>query len=419
MLISSMYSRFCLVLILTALPNVTRAAEAHTAVSPRNALEERLLADAADGDLDELTLVEAALIAAGIADEKEVASYVARYQTLLVDLDGQCAALPAEARVRTAFRVLHQRILTGAYDAHCSSLRTTLDDGRFNCVSATILFHAMCVHVGLQPQTVSTPDHVFSQLDLAGIGDIQTTCANWLDSPRAVERTGHSPADDVVSRRLLTPVQLLGKVYYNTGVELLQSGDFAAAVAALQVSVRLDKDDCVARDNLLAGWNNWSLAEEDAGRLPRAAELVERGLRWEPSYAPLLANDLHIHQRWALQLCDDGRYEQALQLLQRCHARRPEARLFDLGRVAVVALWSESLFRLGQFEEAFRVFDDAQRMLAGSAGWDECEEALICRSVASLMRKGSRAQALQLCTRGIERLPESARLLRQHRDLTQ
>jgi len=214
-------------------------------------------------------------------------------------------------------------------------------------------------------------------------------------------------------------VQLLGKIYYNDGVALLEAGQFAEAVRALRISHQFDAGDRAARDNLLAGLNNWSLAEEDAGRLPLAAELVERGLRLEPTYAPLLANDLHIHQKWALELCDAGRYEEALELLERRHARRPDVRLFDLGRFAVIALWSESLFRGGQFEEAFRVLDGARTMWSDNGELRGYEENLVSRSVATLLRSGRREQALGLSALGLERLPGSERLQRQYRDLTQ
>jgi hypothetical protein len=68
---------------------------------------------------------------------------------------------------------------------------------------------------------------------------------------------------------------------------------------------------------------------------------VLRGLAIDPEYAPLLANDLHIHQRWIRRLCDVGEYETAAAILEEGYVRRPAAELFQRGRIAARELWAQ------------------------------------------------------------------------------
>ena len=291
-------------------------------------LEQRLIADARDGRLDQFSLFEAALIGSGVAGEDELRQRSAEFGAIAQQLRAACDGQPAAAQVQSIFHFTHQRFLTGQYDAECSDLQRTVNEGRFNCVTATVIFHGLCEHAGLEPQIVAVPGHVYSHFQVPGVEDVQTTCAEWFQSPR------DRPLDDKFNdsrRRIITPVQLLGKIYYNAGIALLEERSYERAVVALELSQRLDAEDRAARDNLLAAINNWSLAEEDAGNVERASELIERGLQLDPAYGPLLANDLHIHQKRALALCDAGRYAEAWGLLERCRVRRPDVPLYDAG----------------------------------------------------------------------------------------
>jgi tetratricopeptide (TPR) repeat protein len=409
-----MATLFPLVMILTLAQSGDPAGANDRPDAPTGHLEQRLLHDAADGALDEFSLFDAALVASGLTDEPRLLEHNIKFRQLLRDLNAECTDGSERVRAEQVFQFMHSRVLTGPYDAKCSNFQATLDEGRFNCVTATLLYQLLCEHVSLDPRIVATPGHVFSSFEQSTIGDVQTTCVEWFRTPHPTRDAGNLNV-----RRRLNAVQLVGKVYYNEGVGLLETNQFPAAIHILQRSLQLDAQDPAARDNLLAGWNNWALVESDAGRLRHAADLVLEGLRFDPSYAPLLANDLHIHQKQALALCDAGRFEQALEVLEQCHSRRPEVQLFNMGRLAVVGVWSESLLRDGHFDQAFRVLDQAEREWSSESKLDTYEENLVCRMVDALRRTGQRDQAIQLTALGLERQPGSERLKRQYRDLTQ
>jgi tetratricopeptide (TPR) repeat protein len=313
---------------------------------------------------------------------------------------------------------MHARFLQGDYAADCSEFRRALDEGRYNCVTATLLFHCLCTEGDLQPRIMAASSHVFSQFADSDLGDVETTCAQWFRRPATGVGEESRAEGQAGPSRQITPVQLLGKLYYNAGVARLEAGDFPPAVRALETSLLLDEADRAARSNLLAALNNRALAEADAGRFEEAARLIEQGLQRAPDHDPLRANDLHIHQDWALALCQRGEYRPALELLERCYLRRPDADLFDLGRLAVFSLWAEALLEEGRCREACRVFEEARQRFPRRPEWSSYEENAICVSIDQLVRQGRQQEAVDLAAIGLARQPDSQRLQRLHRDLT-
>src|SRR5262249_26833571 len=98
-----------------------------------------------------------------------------------------------------------------------------------------------------------------------------------------------------------------------------------------------------------------SLAECAAENFATAAELLEWGRGRSPSYAPFVANDLHIHQKWTCHLCELHQFADAYELLERGHQRRPDARLFAGGRAVVMQMWAQWLRQEGRRDEALRI----------------------------------------------------------------
>ena len=386
--------------LLTALPGWPSRDQ--LAASPPEAA---LLRDVADGHLDDHDLLDASLIAAGAVGE--LTQFRARYEQLESQLAGKFESNSTATNhgVEQAKRLLadmHRVALTGHYDAACSDLRRTLAAGDYNCVSATILYLALCRRHGLRADAIAVPAHVFCQLPGLPPIDVQTTCSVWLGK-------GRDPNDKNAPRRVLDEIELVGKVYYNRGVLELQQSRFEEAIRLLRLSLRLDPDDRVAHNNLLAAVNNWALAEADLGRFARASQLLETGRGLDDSYAPLLANDLHIHQRWVRQLCQQEQFGRALRVLQEGLSRRPRAELFREGRFLVIRLWAEALWADELIDEGFQLFDGLQRpedqlLLA------EAEVQAVTAAAARLAARRRRQAALSLVERAESRHADDPRL---------
>jgi tetratricopeptide (TPR) repeat protein len=302
-------------------------------------LQSRLDDDLVDGQLDHFTRFQAALVAGGVRSQLELERRTNQFDELRRTLSSHVpSTVDLRSRLDRIHHWLHERILTGQYRVECSELSRTLDDGHFNCLTATILFQSLCDADGLPTEAIVTPSHVLCCVPGQPTLYVETTCPDWQSAGIA----GYSqPMQEWVrDGRSLNAVQLLGKVYYNRGVAQLEARYFAQAEDLFSTAWRLDPCDRSARENLLATYNNWALAESDEGHYSIAQELVLRGLAIDPNYSPLLANDLHIHQRWIRRLCDVGEFETAAAILEEGYRRRPAAELFRLGRAAA-ELWAQ------------------------------------------------------------------------------
>ncbi|MCY2992185.1 MAG: hypothetical protein NTY19_30530 [Planctomycetota bacterium] len=349
-------------------------------------LEEQLLQDAADGRWDEFSLFEAALIASGVAEPAQLPAYRAQFDQIVQLIDRETAGVPSErARARAILRGLHEHVLTGRYQATCTELDRTLDQGRYNCVTATILYRCLAARAALSLTTRAEPNHVYCRLESDPPVEIQTTSPQGFGGvviPLAVEidpfdgkpeacasstepTASHGMAGAWPSQagspygslergpaahepRELTDVQLVAKIYFNRGLALLECKQFRAALHLLRISCRLDSGDDVARQNLLACLNNWALAEADAGQFRRAATILTYGIREAPDYRPFLDNQVHVYQRWVMQLCREGDFAEAIQLLESGYRQRPEVPLFAEGRAVVCQIWRQSMLSAGK-----------------------------------------------------------------------
>jgi tetratricopeptide (TPR) repeat protein len=198
---------------------------------------------------------------------------------------------------------MHRRVLCGGYDLAATDLRLVLDEGRFNCVSATVLFNYFGGALGLKCQGLEMPSHAMSRVLLPeGAIDVDTTCPRWFhlaDNPQqrtaaASKTIGAAAWADRSKAREVSPIQLAAMIYYNRGVEALRHNDFELAIARNRLALLLDSENTDARGNLLSAINKRALELTTQKKFAAAIELVERGLRIEPSHAPLRQNRLFI-----------------------------------------------------------------------------------------------------------------------------
>ena len=77
---------------------------------------------------------------------------------------------------------MHREILTGGYDPAANQLSRLFDEGKFNCVSATVLFNALAADCGLTARAIELPTHAYS---VVAAGDqsliVETTCPTWFE----------------------------------------------------------------------------------------------------------------------------------------------------------------------------------------------------------------------------------------------
>ena len=121
-------------------------------------------------------------MAGGVEDADSLRQYEQKAAALADQLrrSGELAGTPRE-RVEAIFDFMHRRVLRGGYDLAYTDLRRVLDQGRYNCISATVLFNYLAGQCGLECRGLEMPGHAMSRVLLAdGPVDVETTCPRWF-----------------------------------------------------------------------------------------------------------------------------------------------------------------------------------------------------------------------------------------------
>ena len=327
----------------------------------QNALEARLFADAADGRLHSFSPLGAALVASGVQDDGALRHYEQKAAALVDELrrgataHGVCvlrAGTPRQ-RVEAIFEFMHQRVLCGGYDLAYTDLRRVLDEGRFNCISAAVLFNYLAGQLGLDCRGLEMPGHAMSRVMLPdGPLDVETTCPQWFRVAGTLRVP--SPAHGVCAPRIritareVTPIQMAAMIYYNRGVDLLAEKHFAEAAAANAKALRLDPGNATARGNLLATINNWSIELGNAEHFAEAVDLLRQGLAIDAKFEPFAQNYVHVHHQWVEHLCQAGRFQEATALLSRAATEMPSRDYLRQAQGDVARRWAKAISATGQ-----------------------------------------------------------------------
>lgn len=270
------------------------------ALSP---LETRLLDDAADGRWDDHSLFMAAQIASGATTEAQLLAARLDFATMAGDLGARLTpSQSVQERAKLVLVFLHDRLFSGGYDLKATELPGVFASGRFNCVSATVLYNSLAAEAGLTVQPLRLPQHTCSVLVDGDLRvRVEATCADWFDArhrPSAVL----NPETPIVGLSTesqdegvpISEVALVAMIYYNRGVEALRQNDFELAIARNRLALLLDTENTDARGNLLSAINKRGLELTTQKRFEAAIELVEQGLKIEPNHAPLRQNRAFI-----------------------------------------------------------------------------------------------------------------------------
>lgn len=308
-----------------------------------NGSECELLEDAKDGQFDHHTLLDAALIAGGVDDIEQLGRYQQQFESWVEDIAKnsqhfRSQKLSSPLLARFIFEYMHREILTGGYSLHSTNLSEVFEEGRFNCVSATLLYCCLAREFELEVQGLETVGHAMSCLVLPNEKiEIESTCPRWFhlaSNPKRraelVEKTiGIHPDDRSKNYRLVSEVELVATIYYNRGLDMLAESNFTGALAANATALVLDPSNKTAHGNLLAVLNNWAISLASSGEYLEAVGLLETGIRVDPKFKTFHANILHVHRRWVERLCKEFRYGEAIDVLAEGSRRWPNEPWFQ------------------------------------------------------------------------------------------
>lgn len=294
-----------------------------------------LLAEGLQRHFNSFTLLDAALISSGITEDQDLIQckkmYMQIQQAYLKELSVQDTEL---IRAEKLLNFMHKHVLTGGYQLEDTTLMNLFRHGRYNCVTATILYCCLARSANVKVTAVELPGHAMCRVQTQrGFIDVETTCSTWfnyLDDPETRARVIQDlvrqaqPNTTSVQIRPITDVELIAKVYYNRGVDFLAKNEYRSALRANALALLYDPTSETAHGNLLATMNNWAILFCQEKNFVSATELLRRGIQEEPQYATFKNNHVHVYHRWIESLYQNGRTEEALQLAVQASSEQPQ-----------------------------------------------------------------------------------------------
>ena len=438
------------------------------AVAIPNALERDLLDDSTGGTWQRWDIVSAALVAEGLSDRHQVDTYRNKITSVVQKaLPSNVENTPpqhSERYVQTVFETLHGKLLTGKYDVGCTHLAQAIDTGDFNCVSATVLFHAMARQAGLDVCGLEMRGHALSRVRVGQqVIDLETTCPHWFHLSENERRkpvnpinAGYDTAWSVARRqtpqlplssqspgsarslvngkqmpaptttdfattdaanlpptlppnevpgtfREISDVQLIATIYYNRGVDELTAGRFSASAAANIKALQLDPQNENARRNLMATLNNWAIALASEKDYLNAAQLLDEGRLINDDYELFRANQIHAYYHWIADTVQRNDYDRALTLLQLAEDRLPNQVNLRYLNYTVRRKMANAWIASREDRRAFEQFDLAAEIAPNGINAVEAEIVDMTHQVRHLIDGRKLSRAIWLIDRELER----------------
>lgn len=248
--------------------------------------EWQLIKDVADSKLEEHSLFRSSLIVAG-RKEKAIAQFEKELQTSILRCKSAVSdELATREKLQAVFAHIAREYLHGEYRADQFDVGETMKTGKFNCLTATVLFHAFCQANSQEVRVLWEPAHVQCWVPTSG------------STGYAVETTASSPANAVsplqhisaIEGRSLSSTEFVGKIFYNRGVRALNNDQYPTALISTWACCLLDDADRPAQSNLRACINNWALFSAQQRDVAMVQRLFDVGMKLDPNYEPFSRN---------------------------------------------------------------------------------------------------------------------------------
>ncbi len=384
--------------------------------------EAALFEDAKDGQLDQWSFAEAALLASGVPDTAKRKNYLEKLATL------ESQARQKISGAKTSFEKgekllqwLHTHPLRGGYNARQTNLSTLLDTGTFNCVSSATFYIVIGRRLGLDLRAIEVPDHAFSIVyEGTRHADVETTTAAGFNPARnrtAIEafekKTGfrYIPERHRDKRREVGAAGLVAVTYYNHGVELAKEGKFYEALLAYFRALSLDTESASAVKNVLTVLANWSCKLADEGRLENALAVISVGLELAPEDRTLAHNRKVIWTQKVDVLVKAGDIEKALVAAREAHAAVPDGGFLRMQAWVFIGP-AEGLVKAERWEDALQLAESGLNQVDPEAV-DELKKwqaGMFTRWAIKETDEKRFAEAVDVIERGLSKHPKDRRL---------
>lgn len=290
---------------ITALP-LRGALAADSGAAP---LLHKLSLDIADGQLDDMALIEAAFILSGAATADSLARYLSWYDELVRRLRGlHLDPFRRQESASTVFSYLHSFYLR-EYKEEATTLLDVVNRLKFNCVAGTILYNLVCADLGWPTEAFETPSHVYTIFpDFLQNVAVENTSpmgfnimrnlqaySSWLLQYYPEHRAAQIGLDRLYAYensrgRKINNVELLGLLAYNRAYFAMKEDDFAAAYDFVRLAQSFNAD---SRSNYTFEqelYYRWGRRLYEQGAYDRAFSVFADGAWRYPGIPELIRN---------------------------------------------------------------------------------------------------------------------------------
>ncbi|MDR2733562.1 MAG: hypothetical protein LBC99_02825 [Spirochaetota bacterium] len=247
--------------------------------------EEKLVRELEKKKLSSFTFLDASLIASGASPES-LDGYRQKYRSLSEKIRRDLPTLGLDAMSRAAkiFELMFKYAMS-TYKSEQTTLLEILNEGSFNCVSATLLYNLLAEEYGYETQAVVVPEHVYSQIRIGG---------NWIDAETTASGGFHplrKPENAVSNRyyiedkgkngqKTFMPAQrLIALLYYNRGTLSHHQGNDQTALGLLFRGLLIFPEHIESQENFLSFLIDWAQKESRAGRSAAALGICDEAER--------------------------------------------------------------------------------------------------------------------------------------------
>lgn len=224
------------------------------------------------------------------------------------------------------FDYLHKNVFKN-YDEHSTTLDVTLKTGKFNCVTATVLYNILLKKNGIKADIAKLPTHVFTQIkDKKIIIDVENATPFGFDIGAKTDTqkdfqkiTGYVYFKEASKRIILDRVGIFFTIYGNRAAVAAKTGFPLLAFQNSLKAYALAPTDANSLPNVVGGYAIYSADLVNKGDFAKAVEILEEGIANTPkaNSSTLISNYQAALDAQTAVLVKSAKYDDAISIIEK------------------------------------------------------------------------------------------------------
>ncbi|MFC1500956.1 tetratricopeptide repeat protein [Elusimicrobiota bacterium] len=328
-------------------------------------LEKDFFDDLDDGKLDKYTLIDAFVIASGITNVSDFNLYKAQLQEIKNNAVNKIVF--NKDPYITAKRILfwlHDNVF-GEYSFGSSYADDIVNEKKFNCVSASIMYVIIAKDLGLDVVGVIVKDHAFCMLkDRRGNKDIETTIRYGFDPGtkeieklKEVTKYVYVPPKNYKKRRNVNEYQLIGVLYSNSiqkiGENLKESKE---DLAKYKKGYYFDPKSKLFETDVIACFNNLAIQQMDKGDFNSAYGFIRQGKKFLTNSKNFNKLEAQYFNKKAEHAASKENYPEALGFIRIGLSLNPKDKVLKNNLGFYFSEWAGTFFRNKEYSKAIDIY---------------------------------------------------------------